>query len=55
MMVLLKSYLPHAVLARRGVRQRISIASNPRKEPFPGAFALRTRRHAEPSLRPFRK
>ena len=33
MMVLF--HLPHAVLAHRGVSQRISIAFNLRKEPFP--------------------
>ena len=35
MMVLFPSYLPHAVLAHQGVRRRISIAFNLRKEPFP--------------------
>ncbi len=35
MMVLFPSYMQHAVLAHEGVRQRISIAFNLRREPFP--------------------
>jgi Putative 2OG-Fe(II) oxygenase len=35
MMVLFPSYMPHMVFPHRGGRQRISIAFNLRKEPFP--------------------
>ena len=35
MMVLFPSYVPHMVFPHRGERQRISIAFNLRKEPFP--------------------
>ena len=35
MMVLFPSYMPHMVFPHRGERQRISIAFNLRKEPFP--------------------
>ena len=35
MMVLFPSYMPHMVFPHRGARQRISIAFNLRKEPFP--------------------
>lgn len=35
MMILFPSYLPHMVFAHRGLRPRISIAFNLRKEPFP--------------------
>ena len=35
MMVLFPSYMPHMVFPHQGERQRISIAFNLRKEPFP--------------------
>jgi hypothetical protein len=34
-MVLFPSYVPHAVTPHQGARERISIAFNLRREPFP--------------------
>ena len=34
-MILFPSYVPHAVLPHRGDRERISVAFNVRREPFP--------------------
>ena len=35
LMVLFPSYVPHVVLPHQGDRERISIAFNVRKDPFP--------------------